>query len=509
MFELPSLASLNMTVALPAVTLLLGAVVLLVVELVLPPNRRGWVAWLSLVGVVVSLGIAIVNFGVSGEAFGGMFVADQFTSFVNVVVLVGAAISILLAMDYLKRTEIEHRTDYYLLLLFTTGGMMVMAAANDLIIVFVALELLSIPLYVLSGIRRPDLRSEEAALKYFLLGAFASGFLVYGIALIYGATGTTHLPGVWQAVSAIVAGETSALFTLLLGVGLITVSFGFKVAAVPFHMWTPDVYEGAPTSVTAFMSVGTKTASFAALLRILIVGMPTLVIADSTAAAWVNILAIIAALTMILGNLVAIWQNNIKRMLAYSSIAHAGYILVAVAAAGHAGVADQGVQAALVYLLAYTFTNLGAFAVVIALEKPDGSGLEVDDFAGLGRQRPGLALLMTLFMLSLAGIPLTAGFVGKWYVFLSAVNAGLIWLAVVGVVTSVFGAYYYLRVVVKMFLQDGEANIAMPRLPVTLAAALVIAALGTLIFGVLPDLAVNMSADVQIAAVVQALITGG
>lgn len=509
MFELPSLASLNMNVALPALFLVIGAVVLLVIELLLPARRKVWVAWLALAGVLVSLVLSLLTFNQGGEAFGGMFLADTFTSFVNVVVLIAAGLGILIAMDYLRRAEIEHRTDYYLLLLFTTSGMMFMGAANDLIVIFVALELLSIPLYVLSGIRRPDLKSEEAALKYFLLGAFSSGFLVYGIALIYGATGTTSLPGVWQGVGAIVEGNTSAMFTLLLGAGLITVALGFKVAAVPFHMWTPDVYEGAPTSVTAFMSVGTKTASFAALLRILVVGLPTLTIADATAAAWVDVLAILALLTMILGNLVAIWQTNIKRMLAYSSIAHAGYILIAVAAAGHPGIADRGVQASLVYLLAYTFTNLGAFAVVIALEKNDGSGVDLDDFTGLGRQRPGLALLMTLFMLSLAGIPLTAGFVGKWYVFLSAVDAGLIWLAVAGVITSVFGVFYYLRVVVKMFLQEGESNIAMQRLPRTLVAALVLAAIGTLVFGVFPDLAVNMSGDANLTGVVQAMLLGG
>jgi NADH-quinone oxidoreductase subunit N len=459
--------------------------------------------------VLVSLAITLANFDAVGEAFGGMFLADTFTSYVNVAVLVAAAVSILMAMDYLRRTEIKHRTDYYMLLLFTTSGMMFMGAANDLIVVFVALELLSIPLYVLSGIRRPDLKSEEAALKYFLLGAFSSGFLVYGIAMIYGAVGTTSLPGVWQGVSAIIESGSSAVFMVLLGVGLITVALGFKVGAVPFHMWTPDVYEGAPTSVTAFMSVGTKTASFAAMLRVLIVGLPTLMIADQTAAAWVNSLAIIAAVTMLLGNLVAIWQTNIKRMLAYSSIAHAGYVLIAVAAAGHPDVADLGVQAALVYLLAYTFTNLGAFAVAIAVERNDGSGVELDDFTGLGRQRPLLALAMALFMLSLTGIPLTAGFVGKWYVFLSAIDAGLIWLAVIGVLTSVFGAYYYVRVIVKMFLQEGEANISMPRLPRALGVALLVTVLGTLILGVFPDLMVNMSDGVQLTQVVQAMLGGG
>lgn len=499
MFELPTLESLNMGAALPALALVIGTIVLLVIELLLPQRRQWWIAWLALLITLISLGIALVNFDLRGEAFGGMLRADPFASLVNVTVLTAAAIGILLAIDYLKRSQIEHRTEYYLLLLFTTWGMMLMGAANDLIIIFIALELVSIPLYVLSGIRRPDLLSEEAALKYFLLGAFASGFIVFGIALIYGATGSTRLPAVWQAVSAIVEGGSSTVYLLLLGVGLVAVSLSFKVAAVPFHMWTPDVYEGAPTPVTAFMSVGTKTASFAALLRVLLVGLPTLVIAQGTRAAWVDALAVMAALTMILGNLAAIWQTNLKRLLAYSSIAHAGYVLVAVAAAGHPGVADRGVQAALLYLLAYTFTNLGAFAVVIAVERNDGSGVELENFTGLGRQHPLLALLMTLFLLSLTGIPLTAGFVGKWYVFLSAVDAGLVWLAVLGVVTSVFGAYYYLRVVVAMFLQEGPATIATPRLPRSLTVALVIAMLGTLILGVFPDLLAGVSSGVTLA----------
>ena len=503
--ELPTLESLNMAAALPALLLLGGALVLILLDLFLPLERHRLIGPLALIGVLVSLAITIINYGKGGEAFGGMFVADTFTDFVNVIVLLTAGLGILLAMDYLPRTGMN-RSEYYLLLLFTTGGMMFMAGANDLIIVFVALELLSIPLYVLSGFRRPELKSEESALKYFLLGAFASGFLVYGIAMIYGATGSTRLPDIWQATGAIMAAETPARFLLLLGAGLITVGLGFKVAAVPFHMWTPDVYEGAPTPVTAFMSVGAKAGGFAALLRVLVVGLPTLMIADSTAAVWMDTIAIIAALTMLLGNIVAIMQTNIKRMLAYSSIAHAGYILMAVAAAGSPTVGDQGVQAALIYLLAYAFTNLGAFAVAIAIERDDGSGVTLDDYRGLARQRPGLALLMAFFMLSLTGIPLTAGFIGKWYVFWSALDAGLGLLAVIGVLTSVIGAYYYVRVIVRMFLEEGEADISTERLPRALRLSLLVAGLGTLIFGVLPFLATDMAGGVQIAL---AAIGGG
>ncbi len=509
MIQMPTLESLNFGVAFPALSLVIGAVLLLVVDVFLPERRKGLVPWLALLGVLVSLAVSMINYNEVGEAFSGMFIADPFTSLVNIIVLISAALSILLAMDYLRRTEMEHRSDYYLLLLFTTSGMLFMGAANDLIVVFVALELLSIPLYVLSGFRRPNLKSEEAALKYFLLGAFASGFLVFGIAMIYGATGTTNLPGVWAGTAAIVESASPSLYLLLLGVGLIVVSLGFKVAAVPFHMWTPDVYEGAPTPVTAFMSVGTKAGSFAALLRILVVGLPTLILTGATSAAWANTLAILAALTMILGNFVALRQMNIKRMLAYSSIAHAGYILMAVAAAGDPAVGNQGVQAALIYLLTYAFTNLGAFAIVIALERNDGTGGQLDDFRGLASQRPVLALLMTFFMLSLTGIPLTAGFIGKWYVFLSAINAGLVLLAVIGAVTSVVAAFYYIRIIVRMYLQEGDANIGTSRLSYTLGAAILVAGLGTLIFGVLPFLVADLTQGVQIVRTIAQIAGGG
>lgn len=498
MIELPTLESLNVVVTLPALALVLGAIVLLLVDVFLPERRRWITGWLALIGVLVSLGITLLTTDRTGEAFGGMFVADSFTAFLNVVVLITAAVGILIAMDYLRRTDMN-RSEYYFLLLFSTGGMMFMGAANDLIVIFVALELLSIPLYVMSGFRRPETRSEESALKYFLLGAFSSGFLVYGIALIYGATGSTHLPAVWAAVSAIVEGGSSAVYLVLLGAGLIVVALGFKVAAVPFHMWTPDVYEGAPTPVTAFMSVGAKAGGFAALLRVLAIGLPSLIVAEQTAAAWVDALALVAALTMILGNFAAIMQTNLKRMLAYSSIAHAGYILMAVAAAGHPAVANQGVQAALMYLLTYAFTNLGAFGIIIAVERNDGSGVSLDDLRGFSRQRPWLALLMAFFMLSLTGIPLTAGFVGKWYVFWASINAGQVVLAVIGVLTSVVGAFYYVRVIVRMFLEEGSADLAQPRLPRTLRAGLIVAGLGTLIFGVLPFLAADMTTGIQIA----------
>jgi len=379
---------------------------------------------------------------------------------------------IALAYDYLKRMGIE-RGEYYSLLLFSVCGMMLMGRAGDLIVVFLALELLSIPLYVLAGFAVPRLESEESALKYFLLGAFATGFVVYGIALTYGAVGSTRLDAILEAVRA-----GAALPGLLLaGVGLILIGLGFKVAAVPFHMWTPDVYQGAPSAVTAFMSVGAKAGGFAALLRVLITALP------DVAAAWAPAVAWISALTMVWANLAAIGQVNIKRMLAYSSIAHGGYILMALAASSSTAAAPQAASAALFYLAAYAITNLGAWAVVLTMERQEGAGLSIEEYAGLGQRRPVLALAMAAFMLSLTGVPPTIGFVGKFYLFRSAIDAGLIWLALVGVITSLVSAYYYLRVVVVMFMRPGEPQV---RSEAWLNAGLGVAAVATVFLGILP-----------------------
>ena len=315
---------------------------------------------------------------------------------------------------------------------------MLMAQAADLIIIFLALEMLSIPLYVLAAFARPKVDSEEAGLKYFLLGAFSTGFVVYGIALIFGATASASLSG----------GGNVLLLTI--GAALLLVGFGFKIAAVPFHMWTPDVYQGAPSAVTAFMASGAKIAGFAALLRVFALAFPALA-ADLT-----PILAVIAALTMIVGNVLASAQTNIKRLLAYSSIAHAGYILMAFVPYGQPSVVATSVAAGLFYLVSYALTNFGAWAVVIALEKVGGKGLEISDYAGLGRKYPALAAAMAIFMLSLTGVPPTLGFVGKFYLFRAAVEGQFYLLAVIGVLTSLISAYYYLRVVVTMYMREGE-----------------------------------------------------
>jgi NADH-quinone oxidoreductase subunit N len=500
MFETPVLADLNVGIALAPGFLALFATILLIVDLFVPRERKAYTAWAAIAGLAITFLINLANYNTVGEAYFGMFKADPFSAFLNMTVLVAAFISVLLSIEYLKRTNIE-RGEFYTLILFTTVGVMLMGHANDLVIIFVALELLSIPLYIMAAFRYPDPRSEESGIKYFILGAFASAFFVYGAALVYGATGTTNLPELFTTINLIDPTNTASMALLLLGGGLLLVGMGFKVAAVPFHMWTPDVYEGAPTPATAYMSVAAKIGGFAALLRIMIVGLASLTVVEgSQVAAWGTTVALIAAATMLLGNFVAIAQTNIKRLLAYSSIAHAGYILMAVAAAANPAVGDQAARGALVYLLAYTFTNLGAFAVAMAIERDDGSGTDMTDFIGLSRSRPLLAVMMAIFMLSLTGIPLTAGFMGKWLVFQVTVQSGLVWLAVIGVLTSVLSAFYYIRVIVNMFLQERDEEPQVAQTPY-LTWALYVSFAGTLLLGVLPFLVVNLTNPVTIAMI--------
>jgi NADH-quinone oxidoreductase subunit N len=448
------------------------ATILLIVDLFIPDDRKGVTAVLAALGLIGAAVATILNFGQSRSLFGGMLLLDGFSSFLQILFLGAGLVAIAQAFDYIRRRHIE-RGEYYMLLMFSISGMMLMSMAGDLIIIFISLELLSIPLYVLSGFARPEPLSEEAALKYFILGAFASGFMVYGIALIFGATTTTSLAGIFS----VFASSTAVPLIALVGAALLLVGLGFKVAAVPFHMWTPDVYVGAPSSVTAFMSVGAKAGGFAALLRILIAALP------GAAATWGPVAMWIAALTMTWGNVAAIAQSNIKRMLAYSSIAHAGYIFMAVPAAAVPEVAGEAVRGALFYLMAYAITNLGTWGVVLAMEKAEGSGLEIDDYAGLGKRRPILALAMALFMLSFTGVPPTVGFIGKFYLFRAAIDANLIWLALVGVITSLISAYYYLRVVVVMYMRPGEPETETEPL---LNSTVWLAAIGTFLFGILP-----------------------
>jgi len=375
--------ALNFSVVLPLLVLTVWACGLLVIDLFV--KRKGITALLAALGLLVSLFLTVLQIGQSDTGFNNMVVVDGFSTFINALLLVSGLFGVALAYGYVKRTGIE-RGEYYTLLLFSLTGMMLMAQAGDLITVFLALELLSIPLYVLAAFARPSADSEEAGLKYFLLGAFSAGFVVYGIALVFGATGSTNLGAIASGASA--AAGASSLPLLTVGSALILVGLGFKIAAVPFHMWTPDVYQGAPSAVTAFMAAGAKIAGFAALLRVFTQAFPALS-ADLT-----PIFVALSALTMIVGNLVAIAQTNIKRLLAYSSIAHAGYILMAFVPYGQPSVVSTSIAAGLFYLVSYALTNFGAWAVVIALERAEGKGLEITDYGGLGRKYPALAAAM-------------------------------------------------------------------------------------------------------------------
>ena len=467
----------------PLLVLIVWASLLLLVDLFIPASRKGWTALLAALGLALVTGLTLAEAGHVASGFNGMVSLDGFSSFLSVLFLGSGLAGVALAYGYLKRMGIE-RGEYYSLLLFSIAGMMLMAQAVDLIVVFLALELLSIPLYVLAAFARPKSDSEESGLKYFLLGSFATGFVVYGITLIFGATKTTSLAGIVAAVS---ANPTGPL--LVIGAALLLVGFGFKVAAVPFHMWTPDVYQGAPTPVTAFMAVGAKGAGFAALMRIFVTSFPSL------DASLVPVLWSLAALTMFAGNIIAIAQTNIKRMLAYSSIAHAGYILMALVAFGNPLVQKDAVASALFYLVTYALTSFGAWSVVIALEKKDGSGLEINDFSGLGRKRPVLAAAMTIFMLSFTGMPPTLGLVGKFFLFRTAISGGFIGLAIIGVLTSLVSAYYYLRVVVVMYMREGDSEtVSEPWLDLTT----VIMGLSVVVISLLPAALFALSSEALI-----------
>lgn len=430
---------------LPIVFVAVWAMVLLMVEAF--SNRRGVITALAALGLVAALVMTFIQADANVTAFKEMAVVDGYALFIWTLVLASGLLAIGLTIDYAKRMGWA-RGEYYVLMLFSITGAMLMASAANLIVFFLALELLSIPLYILAAIVPNDANSEEAGLKYFLLGAFSGGFVLYGIAMVYGATGTTDLFKLVQA-----AGVTESPLYLLVGAAMILIGLGFKVAVVPFHMWTPDVYQGSPTPVTAFMAVVAKAGGFAALLRVFITAFPTL--SDDL----VPVLAALVILTLLVGNLAAIAQKNIKRMLAYSSISHAGFIMMAFITFGQKDVYADAVAAVLYYLMAFAVTSFGSWAVVIALEKAEGKGLELDDYDGLGRKYPVLALTMLVFMLSFAGVPPTIGFGGKFYLFRAVLEGGYIWLAVIGVLASLISAYYYLRVVIHMYFKEGAPEV--------------------------------------------------
>jgi len=458
---------------LPIVVLSAWACALLLIEAFLPDRAKGAVPWLAGVGMLAVLVLVAAVPPPVVAAYGGMVEVDGLGRFLEALFLLAGLLAVPLAVGYIRRRGIA-RGEYYTLLMFSVAGMMLMGLAADLIIVFLALELLSIPLYVLAAFAWPRSESEEAGMKYFLLGAFASAFLVYGTALAYGTTGSTNLRAILASLQ---AGQADPRI-LAVAAALLLVGLGFKVAVVPFHMWTPDVYHGAPTSAVAFMAVGAKAAGFAVLLRLLLTGFPM------AAEVWLPIVSLVAAVTMIWGNVAAIAQTNIKRMLAYSSIAHAGYLMVAVSAGWSGDLAPGAVSAALLYLLAYGVTTIGAWAVVLSLERSDGTGTALDDYAGLARRRPWIALAMGVFMLSLIGVPPTLGFLGKFVVFGAAISARLVGLAVIGVLTSLVSAYYYLRVVVYMYMRAGEPE---ARSEAWLTAAIAATAAATFFLGLVPQ----------------------
>lgn len=467
-------STIDFPIILPLTVLTAWACALLIVDLFIPKGRKGWTAALAAAGLMLTMGIVL--FQAAGEpvvGFNSMVVHDGFSTFLNALFLLTGLLGVATAYGYIRRMNIEHG-EYYSLMLFSVVGMMLMSQATDLIVVFLALELLSIPLYVMAALAYPKTDSEESGIKYFLLGAFSTGFVVYGIALTFGATGATSIPAIVAAASS----NTANTMLLTIGAALILVGFGFKVAAVPFHMWTPDVYQGAPTSVTAFMAAGAKAAGFAALLRVFASAFPSLA-ADLT-----PVIAVLAALTMVLGNFVAVVQTDIKRMLAYSSIAQAGYILMAFVPFANATVRADSVAAGLFYLVAYTLASFGAWGVVIALEKEDGTNLKIEDYAGLGRKHPLLAAAMAVFMLSFIGLPPTLGLVGKFYLFRAVIAGGFYWLAVLGVLMSLLSAYYYLRVVVTMYMRDGDPQVTRePWLEITVGAM----ALATVLVSLMPQ----------------------
>ncbi|MDR5694434.1 MAG: NADH-quinone oxidoreductase subunit N [Armatimonadota bacterium] len=468
--------SMDLRILAPEISVAVALVALLALDLLLGERRRALLRWPALAAVVVTLGIAATSTQGAFPDSAGMFVRDELTWLFETVLLLALGMAILVGAGYLHRFQLE-RGEYYALLFASTLGAMIMAGSRDLLLLFLGLETLSIPLYILAAFARRSPRSLEAGMKYFLLGAFSSAFFLYGVALIYGATGTMRLdalPG------------SHGSFLLLAGMGLLTIGLGFKAAAVPFHLWAPDVYEGAPLPVTAFMSVAAKLGAFAGILRVFPLSL------DFLALQWIPVLAGIAAATMILGNTVALLQGNFKRLMAYSSIAHAGYALVGVASG-----TPSGLWSTVFYLLNYLFMTLGAFAVVALLERDGAEADLIEDYAGVGARRPLLGVAMALFMASLAGIPPTGGFMAKLYVFTAAIEGGQVGLAVLGVLTSVVSVYYYMRV--AYVVASGEPRpYVQVHSSVPASVAMTLLALGVLLLGILPT---------PVLSVVQSLIT--
>ncbi len=453
---------------LPEIVLTACALVVLVVDAVTPRRQQRLLSWLG----VASIGAtAVAMWFVAGShvtVSRGLVSVDPFAFFFKTLFLLAAAMTLLMSVRYLDVEESRHG-EYVFLVLCATLGMMFMAGATDLIAIFIGLETMAIAFYIMTGLLKPNRRSNEAAVKYFLLGTFSLGLLLYGMSLLYGLSGTTNLHGIAVAVAS--HGHDP---WLVLAVILVVAGVGFKIGAVPFHMWAPDVYEGAPTPITAFLSVGSKAASFAMLLRIFVEGLP------SMSADWTPLFYALSVITMTVGNIAALTQSNIKRMLAYSSIAHAGYLLIGIVAG-----TPRGIAATLIYLMIYAFMQLGAFVVIVMMRRADAIGDELKDLSGLYFRQPVAAVAMLIFMLSLGGIPPTAGFMGKFWLFGAAIEANYVWLAVLGVLNSAVSLYYYVRVVVFMWIKTETVG-SQPTLGPALATALTVALVGTLLLGVYP-----------------------
>jgi NADH-quinone oxidoreductase subunit N len=476
----------NLPIILPELIVALAGVIVMVYDSLFP-RQKGVTTALSLVGLI-GAGVALATISdTQTSGWNGMIVHDGLRIGFSFVFLFVTAITILISSVWIDREDLP-AGEYHALLLFATFGMMMMSAGNDLVIMFLGLETLSLATYVMAGLRRSDLKSNEASMKYFILGSFASAFLLYGMALVYGATGSTDI----TAIAAKIA-DPNFPGLLLIGAAMMIVGFGFKIAMAPFHVWTPDVYEGAPTPVTAFMATGAKAAAFASFLRVFVIGMPLIAGVQASAylhQSWVVAITVLAIATIIVGNVAAILQDNIKRMLAYSSIAHAGYALVGFVGAGLAttvAARNEAIAAVAFYLLTYTVTNLGAFAIVTFLSHKNDRRADFEDYNGIGFRSPVLAFSLSLFMLSLLGMPLTAGFLGKVLVFRPALEAGntlVTILVVVAVVGTAISAYYYLRLIVVMFFRERTTEWVEPRMPATISAVLIITVVGVLYLGI-------------------------
>ena len=444
--------SIDLIALAPVIVLSVFAMMVLVVDLFGGRNKT-LLVFISLVGLLMTAISAFAKNPIPAYSFNDSYIVDHLSLFFICIFTISSALAILLSVEYNEREGIR-AGEYYALILFCTVGMILLASSTDMIMIFLGIEIVSICLYVLAGIRRNNLRSNEAALKYFLLGAFATGFLLYGMTMVYGSTGHTNLFKIAEVVQNPSA-QSNPL--LLMGLVLLIIGFGFKVASVPFHMWAPDVYQGAPTPITAFMAVGPKAAAFAAFFRVFAETFPEM------APSWEILLSTIAVLSMFFGNLGAIIQTNIKRMLAFSSISHAGYILMAVIAKN-----SLGASSLLFYMLAYAFTTFGIFGIIILLGRKGEENLEIENYSGLAYRHPILALSMTVFLLSLGGLPPFAGFIAKFYIFSAAIQEGLVTLVIIAVLNSAISFYYYLKVVVFMYMKEPEAEFKISLTPLTL-----------------------------------------